>query len=204
MVYSDYGGAHSTQVAAAVHLGVLPANRVPDKQELMQLPLFDRADSDIHGCLVFMGTDEKGREIYVLGRGPSGITVERAVASGVALAGGDVGSLRFFETLQCVNLWMRIGGFLSRGLGLSRLGRPLVIHGTRKAYMQIVKLVAQVRQLLEVDNEKAEIVASDGCELGAVAGRAVKRGIVPKMQHGPLVEPDSGPHCKEEPPPKEE
>lgn len=187
VVYDDYGGAHSTPVAAAIHLGILPADRVPPTQDILKLPMFDRAGPTNHGCLVFMGRDSEGNDVYILGRGPSGITVERAVASGVALTGGDIGALHFFDTLPCVNLWMRIGGFLSRALGWTGLGRPIVLYGTRKAYPQLVRFVTRVKDTLATDPIPPTMIASDGGDLGVVAGQAVKRGVLPGIQDGPML-----------------
>lgn len=148
IVYTCYGGAHSSPVAAAVHLGRLPRHRTPAAAELLALPLFDRTDSRGHGVLYEVGVDEGGNPVYVLGRGRAGTSVLRALQSGYALAGGAQGELLFVDTLQAVNAWMRIGGFLSRAMGWVRLGRPIVIYGTRRAYPRLVRLVAEVEARL--------------------------------------------------------
>jgi hypothetical protein len=184
IVYDDYGGAHSTQVAAAVHLGLLAADRVPSAAELLNLPLFDRVTQEHHGCLIFMGRDNDGHEVFVLGRGPSAVTVERAIASGIALTGAEMPSLRFFETLPTVNWWMRVGGYLSRHLGWVKLGRPLVVYGTRKAFPQLVQLVDQVRKAVAAESGELRLVSSGGDDLGAVAGASVQRGGVPGLTSG--------------------
>jgi hypothetical protein len=78
-------------------------------------------------------------------------------------------------------------------LKITSIGRPLVLHGTRKAFPKLVRFVEQVKERLQADGERLAIMDSDGNELGAVAGRAVKRGIVPGLQDGPLVDsPDKG------------
>ncbi len=40
---------------------------------------------------------------------------------------------------------MRIGGYLSRQLGLLEIGRPIVLQGTQEAYPQLLALVARIR-----------------------------------------------------------
>lgn len=149
IIYSCFGGAHSSPVAAAIHLGRLPSHRLPTDEELLSIDGFDRTTSDDYGRLRHVGADEAGHRIYVLGRGPGASAVERAFFFGYALAGGAGGEVRFVHTLPCVNAAMRIGGYLSRGLGLPALGRPLVLSGTRRAYPRLVELVNSVKASLK-------------------------------------------------------
>lgn len=148
IIYHCFGGTHSSVVAAAIHLGRLDRLRPPSAGELMALPLFDRGDATLWGCLRLLGQDRCGRRVYVLGRGPQGAATARALLAGFQLAGGLEGdqALLLVDTLACANTLMRVGGFLSRRLGLVRLGRPLVIWGTRRAYPRLVALVEQVER----------------------------------------------------------
>ena len=148
VIYTCYGGAHSSPVAAAIHLGRLRPDRPPTPAELMALDLYDKTAARDYGRLAFLGRDEDGNEVYVLGRGPGGTAVERALRSGLELAGQGGMPVRLVDTLPCVNAWMRVGGFLSRALGLVALGRPLVIYGTRLAFPRLVELVSRVRREL--------------------------------------------------------
>lgn len=145
VVYCCFGGSHSSPVAAAIHLGRLPADRVPFVQDLMALDLYDNTSNADMGTPVLVGVDEAGHEVYVLGRGKGAGIVERALVSGWRLAGRDDVPFLFADTLRCVNLWMRIGGFLSRGLHLVALGRPLVLYGTRLAFYRLVDFVQSVK-----------------------------------------------------------
>lgn len=148
IVYTCYGGAHSSPVAAAVHLQRLPRHRTPAPAELMSLSLFDRTESSGHGILRHVGVDGAGNRVYVLGRGRGSQSVLHALKSGFLLAGGIEEELLLVDTLGAVNVWMRIGGFLSRALGWVWLGRPIVIFGTRRAYPHLVRLVEQVEARL--------------------------------------------------------
>lgn len=148
IVYSCYGGAHSSRTAAAIHLGLLPVDRVPDARELLAVPGFDRVEDEGLGIAELAGVDEDGHTVYVLGRGPGAGTIERAFRSGFQAGGGDPGQLVFVNTLTTVNLLMRVGGFLSRRLGWVRVGRPLVVLGTRRAYPALVRLVRMTRRSL--------------------------------------------------------
>ncbi len=148
LIYTCYGGAHSSPVAAAIHLGWLPADRTPRPEEILALPRYDRTTPDDMGVPELMGRDEFGHEVYVLGRGPAKEVVERAVGSGFGLAGGERTQLLFVSTLECVNLPMRIGGFTSRVLGWTGIGRPLVIWGTRCAFNDLVAVVQKTKRFL--------------------------------------------------------
>ncbi len=145
VIYSCYGGAHSSPVAAAIHLGLLPEDRVPEPGALMRIPRFDRVGSEEQGRAAFIGKDASGHEVYVLARGPAGKAVERAFFSGASLAGADPSEFLLVDTLVCVNLSMRVGGFLSRRLGWTALGRPIVLWGTRRAYANLVRLVRETK-----------------------------------------------------------
>ena len=148
VVYHCFGGTHTSAVAAAIHLGRLPRDRIPRPDELLQLPLFDRVPPSGWGQLTELGQDRAGHRVFVMGRGPGGAATVRALLSGFRLAGGPAANdgLLLVDTLRAANWWMRIGGYLSRRMGLVRLGRPLVIWGTQKAYPQLVRLVQQVEQ----------------------------------------------------------
>ena len=150
VVYTCYGGTHSSPVAAAIHLGWLPADREPVPEELLRVPRFDRAKSGDFGRIERMGRDEAGHDVYVLGRGPRPEPVERAFMSGYMAAGGDPRDVFLVCTLSCVNGAMRLGGFMSRRVGWVTLGRPIAVWGTRRAYMALVRLVLQTKEALKV------------------------------------------------------
>lgn len=155
VIYSCYGGAHSSPVAAAIHLGTLPQDRVPSAEVLLSVHRFDRTTSRDHGLAEFIGLDSKGHEVYVLARGPGSKTVEKAFFSGCCIAAGPGafnegdGGVLFVDTLQCVNWSMRVGGLLSRGFGWVFVGRPLVVWGTQRAYNQLVELVRTTKLRLD-------------------------------------------------------
>ena len=148
VVYHCFGGTHTSAVAAAIHLGRLPRDRIPRAEELLRLPLFDRVSASDWGQLTEVGRDGFGHRVFVMGRGPGGVATVRALLSGFCLAGGpgQGDGLLLVDTLPAAGWPMRVGGYLSRRVGLVSLGRPLVIWGTQKAYPRLVELVRQVEQ----------------------------------------------------------
>lgn len=145
IIYRCFGGAHSSVVAAAIHLEQLRTDSLPSDAELMRLTLFDRQTQDGHGLMHFFGFDERGMQVYCLGCRTAGETVERVLLQ-VAEVLGVREELYFVDTLHCVTFKMRIGGYLSRRWQLIRFGRPLVLDGTRKAFPALVKLVEKVKK----------------------------------------------------------
>ncbi len=142
VIYHCHGGAHASVVCAAVHLGLLPADRVPTADELWAVRWFGREEPADHGRIRCMGVDSRGTKVCVLGRRNVFRVLRRAVEV-VAREMGvwAPGEVLFVDTLPCANWYMRVGALLSRAAGLRRLGRPLVVHGTRKAYPELVALV---------------------------------------------------------------
>jgi len=147
--YHCFGGTHSSVTAAAIHLGLLPRDRLPTAEEIIAVPFFDRRDTRQQGCPNLMGKDERGDEIYVLGW-PGRPQVIEAIFAGLAgVFSLPENSYKLVDVRSGVNLMMRMGGFLSRRLGLVALGRPLVARGTRRAYRTILELVLTVKDELK-------------------------------------------------------
>ena len=55
IIYSCYGGAHSSIVASAIHIGYLPINRIPTTEEISNTPYYDQAQSDSRGYIYLYG-----------------------------------------------------------------------------------------------------------------------------------------------------
>ncbi|MBP2032000.1 hypothetical protein J2Z42_000665 [Clostridium algifaecis] len=66
VIYHDVGGAHSTAVAANIHINKLPINKIPSKSELLNLPTFDKIEKNQIGRLIYIGKDEFNARVYTL------------------------------------------------------------------------------------------------------------------------------------------
>ena len=62
IIYSCYGGTHSSPIAAAIHLGRLPDDRIPSPEELMKTDYYDKVSADIKGELILCGEDKWGNQ----------------------------------------------------------------------------------------------------------------------------------------------
>lgn len=149
IVYHDVGGAHSTAMAANIHINKLPKDRLPSKDELMALPTFDKITPNQYGRLIYIGDDEFGNKVYTVSRQRKPELVIPAITDMFTiLNNGDSSDLCIVGTQPKVNIWMKIGGFSSRRLGLVSFGRPIVIYGSLKAYKSIVEVVTEVKKQL--------------------------------------------------------
>lgn len=144
-IYNCFGGSHSSVTAAGIHLGLLPRERVANNKELLSLPYYDAQVSKDHGRLRFLGYDEKGNEIYITGSRNLRNEYERIMRSVLPLTGVKQKDVVIINTMPYVNLWMMIGGYLSRRLGFSRVGRFIILYGTRCSYYKFIHLVNLVK-----------------------------------------------------------
>lgn len=149
IIYHCYGGAHSSITCAAIHLGKLKTDKTPTDKELLSLSLFDRQSDGGHGQLHFFGVDEWDNQVYTVGCRNVGPVMEKMLR-GAADILGLPDELKFVDTLHCVTITMRVGGFLSRRLGWITVGRPLVVKGTQEAYQKLVQLVSRVKEEVKV------------------------------------------------------
>ena len=147
IIYSCYGGAHSSIIASAIHIEYLPADRVPTGEEILNAPYYDQSPKELRGKPIYMGTDEKLREIYALGMGPYR-TVYTKIAYNFAfqLANRDKGDIQIVNVTPLLSFSVKLGGFMSRCLGLIKLGRPLTVFGIQKRYDFFVELVEDVKK----------------------------------------------------------
>lgn len=132
-------------VAAAVHLGLIPETRPPAFRELVGLPYYDKVGNHEIGTARHLGRDEFGNDVYVLGLGPSRRTAMKAIKSVLETLGVAENEVLMVDALGPIGPMTRIGGFLSRRLGLVRIGRPLTVLGIRRVFKDVVGIVHQVK-----------------------------------------------------------
>jgi hypothetical protein len=145
IIYHCVGGAHSSAIASAVHLGMLPNNRVATAQEFLSIPYFDTVTKKEYGRIMHRGTDEFGNHVYTLSRQFYPQLVIRALMDLSIILTDNDNEVIFVDASPAVNTTMKIGGFLSRRINIVSIGRPIVIRGSQQAYMSIVKIVEQTK-----------------------------------------------------------
>jgi len=146
IIYHCYGGSHSSVTAAAIHLGLLPNGQIPTAEMLWGLPFFDRQVAKDHGNIKFMGTDEFGNQVYILGRHNTAKLIQNILPEVAALFG--INDLFMIDVMPYVNWRMMLGGFTSRRLGWVGIGRPIVTRGTQYSFWSLTSLVQKVKMLV--------------------------------------------------------
>ncbi len=147
VIYHCYGRAHSSVVAAHLHLGNLPMTGPVSVKQLIGLAEFDRADSSQWGVPYLVGRDEQGNEVYILGldsQTPAGL---RAMTSLIWHL-GKKDEIFLCNTLPAIGLLTRLGGFTSKKLGLTTIGRPLAALGIILSLERLRGLVAWAKKSL--------------------------------------------------------
>lgn len=148
VLYHCYSANHSSVTAANIHLERLPRDRHATYAEVLGQPGFDTTSRREMGRPLYMGTDRRGHAVYCWGLGGG---KERLLAAALQLAreaGGCTDAFLPVGALARVNWLMRIGGFLSRRLGLIGIGRPLVAWGTWLAYGSFVECALRTQDRL--------------------------------------------------------
>lgn len=145
IVFQCFGGTHTSVVAASIYLGRLPRTGRPALEQILALPYFDRNDAASVGSLFFDGFDCRGNIVCILGSGGWGSQIRNLLASVLELArDGEsvvVPEVAVIDCLPEAGPAVRVGGFISRRLGFTALGRPLVSRGIIGSYPRLLKLV---------------------------------------------------------------
>jgi len=146
VIYHCHGGAHSSVVAAHLHLGNIPMQGEVPPEAIMLLPEFDRATSEDWGSPKLVGVDGQGNQVYILGLGrKTAICIRAATSLCLQLRKG--GEVVFVETLSSIGALTRIGGFTSKVLGAEHLGRTLAARGIVKSLERLRQLVASTKKI---------------------------------------------------------
>lgn len=153
LFYYCYGGAHTSVTCASIHLGFLPNNRIPHPDEFQAVPHYDKMDNNKLGTPVYVGRDEFGWDIYVMGIKRANRVVIPAIKSYLYASGIPNREILFVNALIKLHPITSFGGFSSRKLHLVNFGRPLTVWGVRRSYPIFIDLVRQVKENLAIQTD---------------------------------------------------
>lgn len=149
-IYNDYGGTHSTSLAAAYHLKKLPqSERKLTKEEILQVDYFNKLTKEDFGKMIFHGNDEEGNAVYTIGRKRNKYVVPALKELTLILEQKHHFSEKiiFSNTSPTVPLAMSIGGFFSRGLKIDFIGVPFLVIGAKQSCDNIYRLVENTKEI---------------------------------------------------------
>ncbi|MDR7071697.1 DUF3189 family protein [Fictibacillus barbaricus] len=154
-IYNDYGGTHTTSLAAAFHLKKLPHNQPLTKEQILNVDYFNKLKTSDMGKIIFHGVDEDGHSVYTVGRGNSKIFVP-GLKNLFELLQKDSHSAErivFSNTSPTVPIAMTFGGLFSRRLGIDFIGVPLLVRGAKQASAHIEYLVEHTKERARLSDE---------------------------------------------------
>ena len=145
LFYYCYGRAHSSVIAGSIHLNRLPSDRIPSIKEILAIAEFDRSDSEDFGKPNFLGVDELGNDVFIIGFGGEAVLglqtvcflLERLV---------DPNEWKFYNSLNSIGWLTKMGGFISKKLKIPYIGRYLAALGIQQSYYNLVELVNAVKE----------------------------------------------------------
>jgi hypothetical protein len=149
-IYNDYGGTHTTSMAAAYHLKQLPqSDRKLTSDEILNIEYFNKLTKKDFGKLIFHGKDEDGNSVYTIGRKRNKLLVPALKELTLLLQNNFHFNEKivFSNTSPTVPIVMSFGGFFSRGLKIDFIGVPLLIIGAKQCCDNIYRLVEHTKHI---------------------------------------------------------
>lgn len=148
MVYYSDTKTQVGQVAAAIHLNNLPADQIPEIQQLINSFAGQGIAGD--GVPLRLGWDESGNEIFTLHFGRVwGLGLQTVCF--LLSAHSNPLDWKFFNVRMPMNWWLRVSVFLLNQLKLDKLERILIARKIQKSYRDIVALVRKTKELSKTD-----------------------------------------------------
>ena len=151
-IYNDYGGTHTTSMAAAYHLKQLPQSEQKlTTEEILNVNYFNKLTHADFGKLIFHGVDEDGNPVYTIGRKRHKLVVPALQEMILLLQERFHFDERivFSNTSPTVPLAMTLGGFFSRGIHIDFIGVPLLVKGAKQCCDNIFRLVEHTKEIGE-------------------------------------------------------
>ncbi|WP_160723410.1 DUF3189 family protein [Bacillus sp. USDA818B3_A] len=149
-IYNDYGGTHTTSLAAAYHLKQLPqSERKLTTEEILNVKYFNKLTKEQFGKLIYHGEDEEGNAVYTIGCKRNKLVIPSLKELTLLLQERFhfKEKIIFSHTSPTVPLPMSLGGFFSRGLKLDFIGVPLLVIGAKLCCDNIYRLVENTKQV---------------------------------------------------------
>lgn len=160
-IYNDYGGTHTTSLAAAYHLKQLPqSERILTDEEILNAKYFNKLTKEDFGKLIFHGEDEDGNAVYTIGRKRNKYVVPalRDLCLLLEKKHHFKEKIIFSNTSPTVPLAMSFGGFFSRGLKLDALGVPLLLKGAKQCCDNVYRLVENTKEIARTSFQEDVII----------------------------------------------
>ncbi|MDN5331616.1 MAG: hypothetical protein PWP45_841 [Tepidanaerobacteraceae bacterium] len=142
VIYSCYFGSYLAAVAASLHLGIIEEF---DSTKIVNLPYFGKLEQNQWGKVYYVGDDESGRKIYIMGSKKAGRVVEKALKGIAKIYNIEETSVVFVDLLPYGNVFYTLGCFMLQRLNLKGLGTFSLMMGIRKSFGKMRDLVENIK-----------------------------------------------------------
>ncbi len=159
-IYNCFAGTHSSVLAASCHLNKLPKDRIPTRDEILKIELFNKLRHTDRGKFYYHGKDEEGNKVFTIGRGNSKILVP-SLCNFFNLLDEEIHldeRIIFSTTGYAIPMSMAFGGFTCVRLRMNCIGLPFLMLGTRQCYKNIVKIVEMTKEVGKNSTNKIEML----------------------------------------------
>ncbi|TMU83584.1 DUF3189 family protein [Bacillus sp. BHET2] len=158
-IYNDFGGTHTTSIAAAYHLHILRLTSLT-KSDILLVPYFNQLTKKEAGHILFHGTDDENNPVYTIGRRSSKYVVPALTDLSTILLNryGEREKIIISNTSPTVPPLMTAGGFFSRELGIDWIGVPLLVKGALQCHEIIYHLVQETKQVAKASPDQVVVL----------------------------------------------
>lgn len=158
-IYNDFGGTHTTSLAAAYHLRLLKLSALT-KNDILSVPYFNQLTKKEAGQILYRGMDEENNPVYTIGRRSSKYVVPALTDLCTILLRryGEKEKVIISNTSPTVPPLMTAGGFLSRELGIDSIGVPLLVKGAQQCHDLIFHLVEETKQVSKDSHQQVVVM----------------------------------------------
>ncbi|MTT30948.1 DUF3189 family protein [Terrilactibacillus sp. BCM23-1] len=159
-IYNDYGGTHTTALAAAYHLNKLPKEGKLTKEQILETPFFNKLKTSDMGVLFFHGIDSDGNSVYTVGRGAAK-QMKRLLKSLTELLQEKYNGTEkvvLSNTSPTVPITMTFGGLFSRRLHIDFIGVPLLVLGAKQCCHDILRVVEHTKYVGKTTSAKLTVL----------------------------------------------
>lgn len=144
VIYSCYWGSYLAVVAASLHLRFIIGQEDLTDEKLYRLPYFGNIKREDLGEMFYIGTDNRGREVFIMGSKKAGRVIERSLNGFAQIYGIEKNQIDFVDLTKFNNLYLTFGAFLIHRLGLRQLGLRFIGYGIKKDFDRLRKIVSKV------------------------------------------------------------
>lgn len=146
IIYYDSTGRYLSVIAAAVHLNRLDSiDTIPEWEELEQLAYFDTEDKIKTGEVTFVGTDQLGNDIYILGSNGVGSVIEKAIHGIKRIFNIETRDV-FIDLTKYENLLFEFG-LMIKEFNYSSLANRLIYSSLADSFSEIKQIVDEIKQV---------------------------------------------------------